>query len=77
MSDNPLEMLDEAVLQARRQGRDCDGWTLQATDEGYVAWLFRDDTEQGQWSLFERVEVFSSSGAAARWCLEQVRSEDN
>jgi hypothetical protein len=73
-ADDPLALLDQAVLEARRAGRDCDGWTMQATEEGYVAWLFRDDDDEGQWSLFDQVEVMPSAGAAARWCLEQVRT---
>ena len=70
---DPLDLLNRAVNVVRAAGIDCAGWTLQANDDGYSAWLFDEDAE-GQTSLFERVEVVSTAEAAAAWVLAQ--SED-
>lgn len=68
---DPAAILDEAVAAARRAGLDCTGWTLQSSDDGYVAWLYAED-EEGQWSLFDEVDTMRTAVAAARWVLDRV-----
>ena len=69
---DPLELLNQAVNTVRSAGHECAGWTMQANDDGYVAWLF-DENDEGQTSLFEHVEVVSTAEAAARWVLAQAQ----
>lgn len=66
--DDPVVMLNRAVEAAREAGFDCDGWTMQASEDGYVAWLYTED-ETTQQSLFEGVDILPSASAAAQWVL--------
>jgi hypothetical protein len=76
MSDEGVvELLDAAVEAARAAGRDCSGWTMQSDEDGYVAWLYRED-DDGQHSLFDSVFVQITALSAAQWVLTEVtRSE--
>lgn len=69
--DGVVELLDAAVEAARAAGRDCAGWTMQSDEDGYVAWLYRED-DDGQHSLFETVLVQITAMSAAQWCLTEV-----
>lgn len=66
--DDPVVLLNQAVEAARAAGIDCDGWTMQASEDGYVAWLYTED-ETSQVSLFEGVDILPSAAAAAQWVL--------
>lgn len=70
---DPVELLNQAVEAARAAGLRCDGWTMQASEDGYVAWLYVED-EESQDSLFEGVDILPTAEAAAQWCL--VRATD-
>lgn len=72
--EDALSLLEEAVRVARERGLDCEGFSLQSNDDGYVAWLYREDDE-GQWSLFDEVENMPTAEEAARWVLEQVKGD--
>lgn len=73
--DSVVELLDAAVESARAAGQDCAGWTMQSDEDGYVAWLYRED-DDGQHSLFDSVMVQITALSAAQWCLAEVtRSE--
>ena len=69
--DGVVELLDAAVEAARAAGRDCAGWTMQSDEDGYVAWLYRED-DDGQHSLFEQVIVQIIALSAAQWVLAEV-----
>ena len=71
--DDPVNLLNQAVEVVRGAGMPCDGWTLQASDEGFVAWLFVEDAES-QRCLFEGVDILPSAAAAAHSAL--VRASD-
>jgi hypothetical protein len=69
--DSVVELLDAAVEAARAAGRDCAGWTMQSDEDGYVAWLYRED-DDGQHSLFDQVMVQFTAISAAQWVLTEV-----
>ena len=66
--EDPVVLLNRAVEAARAAGIDCDGWTMQASEDGYVAWLYTED-DDSQTSLFEGVDILPSASAAAQWVL--------
>ena len=66
--DDPVAMLNQAVEAAKAAGIECDGWTMQSSSDGYVAWLYTED-EESQTSLFEGVDILPSASAAAQWVL--------
>ena len=66
--DDPVAMLNQAVEAAKAAGIECDGWTMQSSSDGYVAWLYTED-EESQTSLFEGVDILPSAAAAAQWVL--------
>lgn len=69
---DPIAILEEAEQAARAAGHAVTGWMLQSSEDGYVAWLYREDDE-GQHSLLESVEILPSPLAAAQWCLTHFR----
>jgi hypothetical protein len=71
MARDAVGILDRAVALAKAAGRTCSGWTMQSSDDGYVAWLYREDDE-GQWPLFEGVEVRDTAQGAAEACLARA-----
>ncbi|MEZ4241216.1 MAG: hypothetical protein R3F59_34665 [Myxococcota bacterium] len=68
-----LALLEQAVEAARSSGIEVTGWTMQSGDDGYAVWLYVEDEEDGQRSVFDSVDVLPSPLAAARWCLMQAR----
>ena len=72
--DDVIGVLEEAAQAARAAGHQVSGWTLQSSEDGYVAWLYQEDDE-GQHSLNDSVEILPSALAAAKWCLTQFRSD--
>ncbi|MEQ1503223.1 MAG: hypothetical protein ABMB14_13385 [Myxococcota bacterium] len=70
--DDVIGMLDESVEVARAAGKDVEGWTMQSSDDGYVAWLYRED-DDGQWPLFDDVDMLPTALGAARWCLNKAK----
>jgi hypothetical protein len=51
-----LEMLDDAVVAARRAGHSVTGWNLQSGEGGFAVWLF-DEHEEGQRSVMMLPEL--------------------
>jgi hypothetical protein len=76
MAKSVVAILNQAVNLARSRGIECAGWMMQATDGGYVAWLFREDDE-GQWPLWDDVDVKEEGLAAAEWCLARLDETDD
>jgi hypothetical protein len=72
--EDVVAVLDAAAAAARAAGHTVSGWTLQSSEDGYVAWLYEED-EEGQRSISEEVEILPSAIAAARWCLTQFAGE--
>lgn len=68
-------ILDRAVATARAAGHPVSGWTMQSSDEGYVAWLYVEDDES-QEPLFDDVDLLPSAEAAARWCLMRAEGQE-
>ena len=66
-----VEILNRAVEDARAAGHEADGWTLQSNQDGYAAWLYREDDE-GQSYLFDEVDVLPTAIAAARACAARL-----
>ena len=66
-----VTVLNQAVEAARAAGLACDGWTMQASSDGYVAWLYTED-DDGQYSLFDGVDILPTALAAAQACLVKV-----
>jgi hypothetical protein len=75
MARDAVGILDRAVALAKAAGRTCSGWTMQSSEDGYVAWLYREDDE-GQWPLFEGVEVRDTAQGAAEACLARATDPD-
>jgi hypothetical protein len=73
MGRDVVEILDEAVEAARSAGHEVAGWMMQSSEDGYVAWLYREDDE-GQWPLFEDVDVQFTAESAAESCLTRARA---
>jgi hypothetical protein len=71
MKNEVVEILDQAVALARAAGHDVQGWTMQSSVEGYTAWLYREDDE-GQWFLFDEVDILPTAMAAARACAARL-----
>ena len=71
MVNEVIDILDRAVASARAAGHEVTGWTMQSSAEGYTAWLYREDDE-GQWFLFDEVDIVSSPIAAARECAARL-----
>jgi hypothetical protein len=72
--EDVIATLEAATAAARAAGHNVTGWTLQSSEDGYVAWLYEEDDE-GQRSITESVEILPSAIAAARWCLTQFAGE--
>lgn len=70
--EDVVSILDEAARLARARGLDCEGWCMQSNEDGYVAWLYRED-DDGQWSLFDEVENLPTALESARWVLAQIQ----
>lgn len=68
-------ILDRAVATARAAGHPVSGWTMQSSDDGYVAWLYVEDDESQQ-PLFDDVDLLPSAEAAARWCLMRAEGQE-
>lgn len=75
MARDAVSILDRAVKIVRAAGRDVAGWTMQSSADGYVAWLYRED-DDGQWPLFEDVDVRDTAVAAAESCLVRATEEE-
>lgn len=67
-------LLDRAVTTARAAGHSVTGWTMQSSEDGYVAWLYIEDDE-GQQPLFTDVDLLPTALAAAEWCLLRAKGE--
>ncbi|MEQ1503770.1 MAG: hypothetical protein ABMB14_16135 [Myxococcota bacterium] len=72
MRNEVIEILDEAVSNARAAGHEVTGWTMQSSAEGYTAWLYHEDDER-QYYLFDDVEVVTNPLAAAKACAARLR----
>lgn len=72
--EDVIRMLDEAVTKAKAAGMEVSGWTMQSSEDGYVAWLYVED-EEGQNFLFDEVDVHGTAQEAAASCLALVTGE--
>ena len=71
MSPDPLDLLEEALVQVRSKGHVATGWLLESDELGYVAWLYLtdDDTEIPLWS---EAELKPTVLQACRACLQRA-----